>query len=324
MDLIDRYLAAVGVLLPQAQKADIIAELRDVLLNRREEKEATLGRPLTRSENEALLKDFGNPLTVAGRYGRQQYLIGPELYPIYVFSLRIVLAAVVVSAVITGVVQGVFDPANAANAVLAAFNIVWTGGFTALGVVTAIFAGLQRTSAGARILERWSPNDLPRLPRRRRRGWPDFVAAIVVNVIFLLWWSHLINFWQPLILAGPGQSLHIGLAPVWRELYWPVFALALGVIAINGARLAGLAHGRLVHGLDMALQIATLGVAGYALRAGQWAVVTGRGLDAAALRQVQYGVDVGLMVTLIVVIVVATVTLGYDAWRLYRPAPAAA
>ena len=93
MDLIDRYLAAVGVLLPQAQKADIIAELRDVLLNRREEKEATLGRPLTRSENEALLKDFGNPLTVAGRYGRQQYLIGPELYPIYVFSLRIVLAA---------------------------------------------------------------------------------------------------------------------------------------------------------------------------------------------------------------------------------------
>jgi len=324
MDLIDRYLAAVGVLLPQAQKADIIAELRDVLLNRREEKEATLGRPLTRSENEALLKDFGNPLTVAGRYGRQQYLIGPELYPIYVFSLRIVLAAVVVSAVITGVVQGVFDPANAANAVLAAFNIVWTGGFTALGVVTAIFAGLQRTSAGARILERWSPNDLPRLPRRRRRGWPDFVAAIVVNVIFLLWWSHLINFWQPLILAGPGQSLHIGLAPVWRELYWPVFALALGVIAINGARLAGLARGRPVHGLDMALQIATLGVAGYALRAGQWAVVTGRGLDAAALRQVQYGVDVGLMVTLIVVIVVATVTLGYDAWRLYRPAPAAA
>lgn len=324
MDLIDRYLAAVGVLLPQDEKADIVAELRDVLLNRREEQEAQLGRPLTRQENEALLKDFGNPLTVAGRYGRQQYLIGPQLYPIYLFVVRIVIAAIVLSALITGAVQGVLNPANAANAVLVAFNIVWTGGFTAVGVVTVIFAGLQRTSAGPRILDGWSPNDLPRLPRRRRRGWPDFVAAIVVNVIFLLWWSHLINFWQPIVLPGPGQSLHIDLAPVWTALYWPVFGLALGVIAINGARLAGLARGRLVSGLDILLQIATVGIAGYALRAGQWAVVSGRGLDAAALQQVQRGINVGVMVALIVVSVIAAVTLGYDAWRLYRPAPAAA
>jgi hypothetical protein len=325
MDLIDRYLAAVGVLLPQAQKADIVAELRDVLLNRREEQEAALGRPLTRPENEALLKAFGNPLTVAGRYGRQQYLIGPELYPVYVFVIRIVLAAIALSAVITGVVQGVLNPANAAQAVLVAFNIVWTGGFAAVGVVTAIFAGLQRTPAGARILDAWSPGDLPRVPKRRRhRGWPDYVAAIVVNVIFLLWWSHLINFWQPVILASPGQTLHIDVAPVWHALYWPVFALALGVIAINGARLAGVARGRVVHGLDLVLQIGTLAIASYALRAGQWAVVTGRGLDVQALQAVQRGVDIGAMVTLIVVIVVAAVTFGYDAWRLHRPAPAAA
>jgi hypothetical protein len=52
-------------------------------------------------------------------------------------------------------------------------------------------------------------------------------------------------------------------------------------------------------------------------------VVTGRGLDVQALQAVQRGVDIGAMVTLIVVIVVAAVTLGYDAWRLHRPAPAA-
>jgi hypothetical protein len=47
MDLLDRYLAAVAALLPKTQREDIVAELRDTLLNQMEEKEAELGRPLT-------------------------------------------------------------------------------------------------------------------------------------------------------------------------------------------------------------------------------------------------------------------------------------
>ena len=66
MELIDRYLAAVGILLPRDQREDITAELRDVLLTHREDKEAELGRPLTRAEGEALLMDFGHPAAVVG------------------------------------------------------------------------------------------------------------------------------------------------------------------------------------------------------------------------------------------------------------------
>ena len=40
MDLIERYLDAVRLFLPRDQRDDITAELRDVLLTRREEKEA--------------------------------------------------------------------------------------------------------------------------------------------------------------------------------------------------------------------------------------------------------------------------------------------
>jgi hypothetical protein len=39
-DLIDRYLGAVAALLPKAQRQDIIAELRDLIINRVEEQEA--------------------------------------------------------------------------------------------------------------------------------------------------------------------------------------------------------------------------------------------------------------------------------------------
>ena len=42
MDLIERYLASVRHLLPKQQRDDIVAELRDVLTGRREEKAAEL------------------------------------------------------------------------------------------------------------------------------------------------------------------------------------------------------------------------------------------------------------------------------------------
>ena len=48
MDLIERYLAAISRNLPAKQAGDITAELRDVLLSRVEDREATLSRPLTK------------------------------------------------------------------------------------------------------------------------------------------------------------------------------------------------------------------------------------------------------------------------------------
>jgi hypothetical protein len=145
MDLIDRYLAAVRLLLPVgAQRDDIIAELRDGLMARREDREADLGRPLTRAEDEALLRDFGNPLVVAGRYSREQYLIGPELYAVYWFVVKIVLAAVIGSALITGVVTATVADGDPTLALRQAISIAWTGAFASVGAVTVVFAVLQR------------------------------------------------------------------------------------------------------------------------------------------------------------------------------------
>ena len=57
MDLVNEYLRAVAALLPKAQRDDIVAELRDTILNRIEEREADLGRPLTDDEVEAVLRE---------------------------------------------------------------------------------------------------------------------------------------------------------------------------------------------------------------------------------------------------------------------------
>ena len=49
-DLTERYLAAVGRELPEKQRADIVAELRDELLSTIEAKEDGLGRTLSEKE----------------------------------------------------------------------------------------------------------------------------------------------------------------------------------------------------------------------------------------------------------------------------------
>jgi hypothetical protein len=321
MDLIERYLSAVRMLLPAAQRDDIADELRDVLMNRREEKAAELGRPLTRPEDEALLKDFGNPLAVAARYGRQQYLIGPELYPVYLLVLKIVLAVIAGSALITGVVNAVLAHGEPGPAIVAALGVAWTGSFAAVGSVTVVFAILERTNVRRKFLDNWNPRDLPRLPprRRRRATWVDHVAGIVVNVVFILWWTRAIQLWQPNIPLKAGQSLNVDLAPIWQGLYWPVLGVSAGVIAVHALKLLSPAPKRAAYALDILLQIAVLVVAGLALRAGSWVIVTGHGLSVAQLADVTLGVNIGFQVTLVVIVVVAAFTIAYDLWRLFRP-----
>lgn len=323
MDLIDRYLDTVRLFLPRDQRADITAELRDVLLTRREDKEAALGRPLTRKEDEALLHDYGHPLVVAARYGQQQYLIGPDLYPVYTFVLMVVLGAIGVSALITGVVAVTVASGDPARGLGAALNVAWTGGFAAIGAVTAIFAVLQRTGASQRIALDWSVRDLPRITRRRpRRPWLEHAAAIAFLILFLFWWVGLVRVWTPDIPLEGGGALHFAFAPALQGLNLAVVALTAGAIAVHALMLAGRETRAIALVLDMLLQGATVAAAAFALHAGHWAAVSGVGVPAAVLAKVEHGVNVGAEVTLIVVICAALGRIVLCGWRLLRPAAA--
>jgi hypothetical protein len=323
MDLIDRYLDSVRLFLPRAQRDDIAAELRDVLMTRCEEREAELGRPLTRAEREAVLKAFGHPLTVAARYGQQQYLIGPDLYPAYRFVVLLVLGALTLAAAIAGVVQTAAGVGDAFAGLGTAIKVVWEGAFVVIGAVTFTFAALQRTGVGRRMLEEWSVAELPHLslPRRRRERWYQPLAGIVVQIIFLLWWVGLIRGWPPAIPVKPSGMLHLAFAPQLQDLYFPVLALAAGAIAVNGLKLAGRETRAIALTLDMVLQGAIVAVAGLALHAGHWIVMTGDGVPATAVAAAGYGVDIGAKVTLIVLICVGVLAVALDAWRLFRPEP---
>ena len=82
MELLERYLQAVGQYLPVRTKADTLAELRANLMAQMEGREEELGRGLTQAEVASVLEKHGRPVLVAARYLPQQYLIGPAWFPI--------------------------------------------------------------------------------------------------------------------------------------------------------------------------------------------------------------------------------------------------
>jgi hypothetical protein len=240
MELLDRYLQAVRKHLPGQMQDDIIAELRVNLESQLEDREAGLGRPLTQDEVEAWLKELGPPMQVAARYKPHQYLIGPAVFPTYLFVLR---TAFFWSMVIYSIVSAVLifsAPIPSWTAALEALLRVPVVLLSVATWVTLTFAAfefaIERSlitwpSNGA-IAADWSPRSLPALEKNgadgvKRRSYAQAVAEVVFGVLFLIWLALIPS--HPYLLFGPGAVyMHISpfqLAPVWVSFYWWVVGI---------------------------------------------------------------------------------------------------
>ena len=171
MDLQERYLHAVRWALPAAKANDIVAELRDVLASRQEDREEELGRPLTAEETSALLKEFGHPLVVAARYRPRQWLIGPDVYPFYFFVARIVVLIAVGLQVAVSAARIIFGDGRSGQILAQAWGGLWMSLFISLGIVTLIFAVLERVGFPADHLKKWKPEQLPAVTHDRKSMW---------------------------------------------------------------------------------------------------------------------------------------------------------
>lgn len=93
MKLIDRYLNEVGKYLGSKNRNDILAEIRSHISDTLEQR--VKGEP-TEEDITALLKELGRPQKLAASYSTsRQYLVGPELYPLFRMVAGIVIAAVI-------------------------------------------------------------------------------------------------------------------------------------------------------------------------------------------------------------------------------------
>src|SRR5215469_15708265 len=172
MELIERYLQSVRFWLPKTkQQEGILTELGDDLRSQVEEKEAELKRPLDQHEVAGILQRCGQPMIVAGRLSPKRYLIGPTLFPIYLFVLKMVLLWILVPVFIF-----IVAPTNAVRsgdwgtAIAATIGDLWSGLFIAAGVITLVFAILERTHAQMGMECKWDPMKLPPIHKHERKA----------------------------------------------------------------------------------------------------------------------------------------------------------
>lgn len=311
MQVLDRYLAAIARHLPQAQAADIIAELKDNLLSEIEEKEAGLGRKLTPKELDELLIGFGHPLAVAARYGKARYLIGPEIYPFFVATLKVVfgfLLAITILGLVVTAVSGNAPPTRLA----AQLATIWPSALTVFAIVTLVFAVMERTGQG-RMKLRWSPRQLAP-PRPRGRKPVQIVSEMAMCALALLWWTGFVQF-HALVPIPP--FVHIHLAHVWAGVFWIVLAYWSAEIAIGGLELARPGWGRLTAALSAAKNLAGCLIAVHILQAGHWIDVNAA-VPPHALAQMRAGFDQGMRIGLTVTVLALAVKALADAWRAFR------
>jgi hypothetical protein len=241
MDLIARYLQAVRFWLPKEQQDDILAELSQDLNAQVEEQEERLGRKLNELEVETLLRQRGSPIQVANRYLPQRSLIGPLLFPIYLFVLKVVSLCLLIPAgvgLVAGAISGPLRPMVNGGWEPPFGHIgaqLWSAWFSAMAVVTLVFAVLERTQVKAEILEKWDPRKLP--PLRPKHVIPRTSSAIevAVNLCVLVWWGW--NMAAPLDLRF--GNVHVLLAPKWEMFFWGILALTMAstvVAAVNFVR----------------------------------------------------------------------------------------
>jgi hypothetical protein len=313
MSLVDRYVAAIGRELPPKSAAEITAELKDVLLSKIEDREAELGRPMTEKEIEQMLIDFGHPLVVAGGYRKTQYLIGPELFPMWIATMRFVLmigGALLIAGIVVGAATTSSGPVFALQRALGA---VWPAFIWVFAIVTLVFAVNERMGR-YRFKLVWNPRQLPpaRSPGRKRF---DLMVEIGMSLVGLLWWTGLIKFraWLPM---PPAIDLH--LAAAWAPFYAPIIGYILFEMAIDIVALARPGWGRVNAALSLVRFVAACVITSLLLRLGHWVDVAAPDAPPHAAQMMTHAFDRWIQLALAVAFLVFLIKAAIEAVRLFR------
>lgn len=315
MNLLDRYLQAVKWFLPSTQKQDIFAELSDDIRSHVEEREAELGRKLDEAEMEAILKRWGHPMLVAGRYLPQQYLIGPVLFPLYRNVLKMVTLFYLVPWLLAWLFLVLFVPSYRAEypglSLLGTLGTWWDIALSAFAFVTAGFAIAERRLAGSGFFDTWSPRKLPVVRDPNRIPRSESIGELVGGVVFLLWWVDVLR-----LPSIPGVA--VTPAPLWSSFYWPILLLVLASVVLAGVNALRPWWTRLRSGLHIAIEGAGLALVCYLAITGPWVEITAPNIPAGKAAELAEWINLSVLITLGVAAVIQAISIFRGIRRISR------
>ncbi len=299
-NLIERYVAEVGRMLPAHQRADVQQELHSALLDAAEARGLDPDKKSDTAAVAELLREFGPPIEVAKGYGLRTFLIGPELQPMYRLVLRInAIAAAVVS------LGRLVLAANASGQLGAALGSA-VGGFVnqllfSFAIVTIIFGLLDYFLPEVKTqvpLMEWDPNKLPEAaPDQDDISWFEVVVELIFGAGFISVAATLSSWALP-------QPIAEFVAPLLPFMPW-IVGLAVAQMLV---RVTLLVQGRWTNWLRWADLVIALG---WVLQIG--AVFRLAPFPAAPVLNVAFQVGVGVS------FVIALIDFAVKLWRQSRP-----
>ena len=320
MELLERYLQAVGEYLPAKGKMDTLAELRENLLAQMEGREEELGRALTQGEVADVLEKHGRPVLVAARYLPQQYLIGPAWFAIYWFALKKSFPFLVAVYAVTQVVAAIAQGGRGFN-IGAAIGHFPSVALTFWAVMTLGFAFFE--FAQGRYFQKvdfskgWNPNDLPKVEKQGKQpSLAGGVADVIVTALVIVWL--LAVPYKPYLLLGPGvgylHAMPFGLTPEWHIFYWQIIVLMLVQLGLKIVMLflQGARQGR--KGVDVVVQVIGILIITVMVQARSY-FVPGTTVGAMSLKDLA-AINSAINLGFKVVLAISVVKLLWDIWKM--------
>lgn len=208
-----RYIYAVTRELPPAQRPDIEKELQGLIEDMLEER--SQNRQSTDKDLEDVLYELGKPQVLADKYRDQKrFLIGPDLYPYFIFILKIVFMAISISMVVLLIVRGLGEPNQIWQIFLETASTFISAIAQAFIWVTVIFGlsehfGWHKKELNLPAEKEWRISDLPQLPDERNK---ISRAESIFAIFFLVLVGALVSFALDLIgiwVIKPGVNATI-------------------------------------------------------------------------------------------------------------------
>ena len=207
MKLINRYVAEVGRRLPLVQgREDIEKELRSTLEDMLEDRAQKAGRASDEAMEIELLKEYGPPQKVAATYNPHPYLIGPQMFPFFIFILKLVVFGIMVGLSVVMGIQIITQMSVMGSEFVSIVgkgisNIISTS-IAAFGYVVLAFAIIERFVPASEFKmgeeQEWDPTTLTREPS------PDAVkrGELIAEIIFTFLGLAILNLYPQALGMG--------------------------------------------------------------------------------------------------------------------------
>ncbi len=330
MELIDRYVNAVGKHLPRKTRADIETEIRSTLEDMLADRSEKTGQPVDDAMVKDLLKEYGAPDIVAATYLPERYLIGPRLFPLFWLVVRIVFAVLTVLAVVGlgfGFATSSLSVQTIAGMLGKAIVQYYTGLIMALGSIVLVFAILERVLPQSEVgrlnpadKKEWDPAQLMQEPTGDEVKLWEPALAILFTFAGLV----IFNFYPQIIaiIVNPDSRVFI---PILSEAFFRYLPwLNVLWVLVIGLQLALFRQGRytpITRWFSIALKVGGIVLAGAMLSGPSLVALTVSQLTAAGMEPTSASVLVEMFsamirIGLVVAIVTTTAEIIKDVYRL--------